>query len=153
MIDLLPHLRISLRRITCVLLPSVLILIVLSLLAAQLTELTTKNEILSLSSFIVLLSFSALAFNWCRVSPSFASEKLLQLVYQAGIDLFLASLLALVATFFAWLKTTSSLVPSSLYPVLFVLHWLFIAISAFVFLFAILSILKAVKDINPAEPF
>ena len=153
MIDLLLHLRISLRRITCVLLPSVLILIVLSLLAAQLTELTTKNEILSLSSFIVLLSFSALAFNWCRVSPSFASEKLLRLVYQAGIDLFLASLLALVATFFAWLKTTSSLVPSSLYPVLFVLHWLFIAISAFIFLLAILSILKAVKDINPAEPF
>jgi hypothetical protein len=152
MINLLPHLRILLRRITCILLPPVLILIALSLLAAQLTELTTKNEILSLSSFIVLLSFSALAFNWCRVSPSFAPEKLLRLVYQAGIDLFLASLLALVATFFAWLKTTSSLVPSSLYPVLFVLHWLFLAISAFIFLLAILSILKAVKGINPAEP-
>ena len=85
----------------CVLLPPFIILISVSILAMQFKEISTKSEILSLTSFITLIFFSGLAFNWCRVSSSLTSEDVLKLVYQVGIDLFLASLLALVSTFFA----------------------------------------------------
>jgi hypothetical protein len=149
MINHLLGLQILLRRITFFLLPPFLIVISLSILAAQFTEFATKSEILSLSSFVVLLSFSALAFNWCRVSPALTSEKILKLVYQSGIDLFLASLLALIASFFSWLKTNPSFL--SLYPGLFVLHWLFLTLAIFLFLIAILAIIKAAKDINATE--
>jgi hypothetical protein len=99
------------RRVTCVLLPPFLILISFSILAIQFKEISTNSEILSLTSFITLISFSALAFNWCRVSSSLTTEDILKLIYQVGIDLFLASLLALASTFFAWVKMTAFVFP------------------------------------------
>lgn len=55
-----------------------LILISLLLVVTQFSETSSKNEMLSLTSFIVILTFSGLAFNWCRVPPSFASEEILK---------------------------------------------------------------------------
>lgn len=142
-----------LRRLACVLLPPILILISLFLLGTQLSEISTKNEIFSLSSFIILLSFSALAFNWCRVSTSFTSEDILKRIYQAGIDLFLASLLALLATFFAWLRMNPFFLPSFLFPVLLAMHWLFLAVAVLIFLLSILSMIRAIKEIGtPGKP-
>lgn len=140
------------RRFACALLPSFLIFISIFLLGTQLTEISTRNEIFSLSSFVVLLSFSALSFNWCRVSTACTSEEVLKIIYQAGIDLFLASLLALLATFFAWLSVNPLFLPPFLYPVLFGLHWLFLVISLVVFLMSILSLIQSIKDIDAAEP-
>ena len=140
-----------LRRIACVLLPPILILISLFLLGTQLSEISTKNEIFSLSSFVILLSFGALSFNWCRVSTSLTSEDILKHIYQAGIDLFLASLLALLATFFAWLRINPFFLPAFLFPVLLVMHWLSLAISVLIFLLAILSLIRAIKEIGTAD--
>jgi transposase len=110
-------------------------------LAAQFLKIASKNELLSLTSFVVLLSFSALSFNWCRVSPSYSSEKLLNVICSAGVDSFIASLLALVAAFFAWLQTMNlSILPSIGYPLLFVLHFSFILLSLLPFLTSIFEV-------------
>ena len=114
----------------------------------QFTELGTATEILSLSSFITLLSFSALAFNWCRVSPSLTPEILLASVYQAGIDLFLASLLALVATFFAWLQINLPGLPAGFQPIVFFLHWIFLFLSLLLFALSMLQLLATVRKID-----
>ncbi len=98
----------------------------------------------------MILSFSGLAFNWCRVSPSLSSEASLRTVFQVGIDLFLASLLALVASFFAWLQTIPTLVPAKFYPILFGLHFLFLLLSLLSFLISILCLLRVIKDENAA---
>jgi hypothetical protein len=135
-----------LRRSAIVLLPVLLVLIALSILAAQLTELATQKEVLSLSSFIAILSFSGLAFNWCRVSTELAPEPLLKSVYEVGIDLFLASLLALVATFFAWLQTMPAVLPALLGPIIFGLHLFFLCLALVYFLVSILSLLRVVRE-------
>jgi len=138
------------RNVACILLPPVLICISLVMLIIQFSELSTKAEILSLSSFIVLLSFSALAFNWCRVSPAFVAQATLASIYNVGVDSFLASLFALVATFFAWLKVTFSTSSSWSYLILFALHWLFLLFSILLFLTSLLHLLKAVREEDSA---
>lgn len=136
-----------LRRLAFLLLPPFLILIAVCLLALQFQEIASKNEALSLTSFIVLLSFSALAFNWCRVSPALVPEHTLKVLYTAGVDLFLASLLALVATFFAKVQTVNlPLLPAMANPLFFVLHWIFLLLSLLLFLGAILTILRAARE-------
>jgi len=139
-----------LRRTAIVLLPAPLVIIALAILASQLSEFTTRNEILSLSSFIVILSFSGLAFNWCRVSPALASEASLNAVFHVGIDLFLASLLALVASFFAWLQTIPKFIPANYYPILFALHFLFLFLSLLSFLVSILCLLRVIHNESAA---
>ena len=140
------HFHRLLRRVALIVLPPFLVLVAFSVLATQFTELSTKSEIISLSSFIVLISFSALAFNWCRVSSPLISETVSKVVYQAGIDIFISSLIALIATSFAWLKTNPSFIPSAFYLTLFVLHWLFLAVSILLFMVSILRILDAISE-------
>jgi len=140
-----------LRRTSFILLPVFLTVVFISLLLTQFTELATRSEILSLSSFVTLLSFSALAFNWCRVSSSIVSESLLNLVYQAGVDLFLASLLALVATFFAWLQINPARIPSSFQTGLFLFHWGFLFLSLLLFLVSMLSLLHVASHSLAAD--
>ena len=133
------------------LLPPLLVVIAVSILAAQVSELATQKEVLSLSSFVVLLSFSGLAFNWCRVSDSLTPVAILRAVYQVAIDLFLASLVALAASFFAWLQTMPSVVPAALGPVLFGLHLFFLCLALVYFLVSILGLLRVVREIDRAE--
>lgn len=139
-------LRSLLRHASFLLLPPLLILISLGLLVTQFTEVATNKEILTLTTFAVLLSFSALAFNWCRVNTAFISEEILKGVYQAGIDLFLASLLALVAASFAWLQSLPKLPWPALKLGLFALHWVFLLLSTLLFLTAILALIQSVKS-------
>ncbi|UUO08887.1 hypothetical protein M4951_11345 [Blastopirellula sp. J2-11] len=111
-----------------------------------------RNEILSFTSFIVILSLSALAFNWCRVTPTFASEVILKQIYRAGIDFFLASMLALIATCLAWMRTlplpagifAGSLSDSSFYRILFWMHWSFLSLALVLTLGAILSMILVI---------
>jgi hypothetical protein len=140
----------SLRWLSLLLIPYFFMLILVVLLGTQFTELGTSNEILSFSSFITMLSLSAMAFNWSRVSTSFTSEALLERIYRSGIDLFIASMLALIATFFAWLLTKPGLlVPFSrtIQVILFALHWVFLALSLLLFLLALFQLLGTSRKI------
>jgi len=139
-----------LRRASYLLLPPILVGLSVLVLVAQFSELGAKGEILPLSSFVVLLSFSALAFNWSRVAPSLASEATLKQIYRIGVDLLLASLLALVATFFAWLGDRAA-IPAALYLPIFILHWIFLFICVLLFLLAALSLVKIAKSIEEEE--
>ena len=140
-----------LRIVALWLLPPLLVLIAISFLAAQLTEFATQKEVLSLSSFIAILSFSGLAFNWCRVSTTLTSEATLKAVYQVGIDLFLASLLALAATFFAWVQATANILPPTFLPLLIGLHLFFLFTALVFFLASILCLLRVIRAIDAAE--
>jgi hypothetical protein len=127
------------------LLPPFLSLTAVVILFAQFTELASKNEILSLTSFLVLLSFSALAFNWCRVTSGACSEADLNVVYHVGVDLFLSSMMALISAFFSWLQVGLEGIPSSLNLLYFTMHWFFLMLSMILFLIAIFHLLEVVK--------
>lgn len=129
-----------------------LILISALLVVTQFSETSSKNEMLSLTSFIVILTFSGLAFNWCRVPPSFASEAILQKIYRTGIHLFLSSLLALVASFFTWFQSTPEMTSPWMPKACLLLHWIFISLAIVFFLIAMLRLLAAlVRDSSDAR--
>ncbi|MGB5830884.1 MAG: hypothetical protein WBG92_02700 [Thiohalocapsa sp.] len=121
--------------------PSMVILAI-ALLGLQLTEFGENREILPLSSFVLLLSLSGLAFGWCRTAPKYSSEETLEAAYRSAIALFVASLLALISAGLAFLQQTVSGVPSALAIPIFVLHWLFLALALVLFLVAILTMLS-----------
>jgi len=137
--------RARIRKVSCLLLGPFLCLTAAVLLVSQFSELDSRNEILSLTSFLVLLSFSALAFNWCRVPTSACSERDLVAVYEVGVDLFLSSMMALLATFFSWLPSGASGIPSTLNPVLFILHLVFLLGALVLFLVAIFALLRVIR--------
>jgi hypothetical protein len=92
---------VRLRAVVSAVVAVFLVVISIVIVATQFTEFSVKNENLSLASFIVILSFSGVAFQWAGVTARFADPKVLKRVYQTGVDLFLDSILALIAAFFA----------------------------------------------------
>ena len=138
--------------LVCGLIALTLVLISALLVVTQFSETSSKNEMLSLTSFIVILTFSGLAFNWCRVPPSFASEAILQKIYRTGIHLFLSSLLALVASFFTWFQSTPEMNSPWMPKACLLLHWIFISLAIVFFLIAMLRLLAAlVRDSSDAR--
>lgn len=137
----LPH---TLLMLVCGVIALALILISVLLVATQFSEASSKNEMLSLTSFVVILTFSGLAFNWCRVPPSFASEEILKKIYRTGIHLFLSSLLALVASFFTWFQTSPEMNTPWISKTCLLLHWIFISLAIVFFLIAMLRLLAAI---------
>lgn len=118
-----------------------MITMAIALLWIQLMELRGNKEILPLSSFVLLLSLSALGFNWCRTTPKYSSDAALETACRSAIKLFVASLLALVSAGLAFIRQSISGMPDTLATSIFVLHWLFLALALALFLAAILSML------------
>lgn len=131
------------RRFSCLVLPPFLALIAVAILVTQFFEISNRQEMLSLTSFVVLLSFSALAFNWSRVGPDLAPPEKLKSIYEAAVDFFVASLLALVSTMFTWLQNAPG--NPFLWKIFFVLHWVFLLASIVLLLVALLSLLRVVS--------
>lgn len=130
----------------CGIIALVLILISILLVATQFTETSSKNEMLSLTSFIFILTFSGLAFNWSRVPPNFASEEILKKIYRTGIHLFLSSLLALVASFFSWFQTSPELNFPWISKLCLLLHWVFLSLAVVFFLVSMLRLLFVISN-------
>jgi len=143
-----PHLHQKLRALVCAIVGVFLIIISLVIILTQFTELSAKNENLSLASFLVILSFSGVAFQWAGVTASFASPKVLKKVYQTGVDLFLDSLLALIAAFFAWLQSTPGMLAPWLATTCLVVHWIFLSLAVVFFLISTLCLLQAIKEVE-----
>jgi hypothetical protein len=141
----------ALRRLSCFLLPPFLILTAVVVLLTQFTELASRNEILSLTSFLVILTFSSLAFNWCRVSTDSCPEEDLVAVYDCGVDLFLSSMMALIAAFFSWLQLGGAGLPAFLNPLLFALHWFFLLVALVLFAIAVFHLLDVVSREDPGN--
>ncbi|MCC9604528.1 hypothetical protein LOC68_27575 [Blastopirellula sp. JC732] len=159
------HLQRLLRLIACVVAPTFLFLVAVIVLAWQFTEFSSRQEILSLTSFLVIMSLSALAFNWSRATHTFASEATRRRIYFAGIDLFLASMLALIASCFAWLQSTPApailreFIPIDfqagaqqyILSLWFWTHWIFLLLALLMTLGAIMSIVLAIQWPNEAS--
>ena len=143
-----PRLHQQLRRVVSALVAVFLVVISIVIVATQFTEFSVKNENLSLASFIVILSFSGVAFQWAGVTARFADPKVLKRVYQTGVDLFLDSILALIAAFFAWLQSTPGMVPPWLGTLCLIIHWLFLSLAVVFFLISTLCLLAAIKDVE-----
>jgi hypothetical protein len=139
------HLHHWLRALVSVLVAVFFVLISVLIVVSQFSETSSKNEVLSLTSFIVILTFSSVAFNWCRVSPSFSTERVLKKVYQTGIDLLLSSLLALIASFFAWFQSTPEPGAPWLSKACLFLHWIFLSLAVVFFLLSILRLLAVIR--------
>ena len=132
-------------RASYILLGPALSLLAIVLLVAQFLEMTGSREILPLTSFIVLLSFSALAFNWCRTSSTFSSEATLERVFRSAVELFIASLLALVSVALGFMKEGISWIPAALALPIFIIHWIFLALALLLFLLSIFTLLSLAR--------
>jgi divalent metal cation (Fe/Co/Zn/Cd) transporter len=62
-----PHLHQKLRELVCAIVGVFLIIISLVIILTQFTELSAKNENLSLASFLVILSFRGVARKWSGI--------------------------------------------------------------------------------------
>jgi len=142
----------AVRWISSCLLPLFLCLTALVVLVTQFTELASRKEILSLTSFVTTLTFSALAFNWSRVSSTFCPEVDLRIVYHCGVDFLLASMMALISAFFSWLGVGEAGIPVFLNPVLFAMHWFFLLLTMLLSLMAFLQLLQVAGRATPTLP-
>lgn len=143
-----PTIHQKLRSLVSVLVGVFMVIIALVIVLTQFTEVSAKNENLSLASFLVILTFSGVAFQWAGVTASFASPKVLKKVYQTGVDLFLDSLLALIAAFFAWLQSTPEALPPWLAMTCIIIHWIFLSLAVIFFLISTLCLLFAIKEVE-----
>ena len=140
-------LRSRIRHISLTILPTSLLIVLTAILALQFIEVGRASEILSLSSFVILISFSALALNWCRAPGSLTQENQLREIYHAGIDCFIASILALLSTFFTWIRFTPLFQGSILSLILFLLHWIFLLLAIGLFALSLLQLLRTATEI------
>lgn len=143
-----PNLHQKLRALVCGVVAVFMVIISIVIIATQFAEFSARNENLSLASFIVILSFSGVAFQWAGVTAGFASPKVLKKVYQTGVDLFLDSLLALIAAFFAWLQSTPGILAPGLGTICLAIHWVFLSLAVLFFLISTLCLLAAIKDVE-----
>jgi hypothetical protein len=148
MSNFLQRLHVRLRAVVSAIVAIFLVVISIAIISTQFTEFSTRNENLSLASFLVILSFSGVAFQWSGVTAGFASPKVLKKVYQTGVDLFLDSILALIAAFFAWLQSTPELMPAWLASTCIVIHWVFLSLAVVFFLISMLCLLAAIKEVQ-----
>ena len=122
--------------------PTAIALVGLLLLALQVQEHVANREALPVSSFLVLLSTATLAIGWARLSePNTTPQEQLDLKL-AGLDLFIASLLSLLAAAFVWIPKTATLFTMPLVHVAFGLHLIVLAIA---FLLAWLGLTRMLR--------
>jgi hypothetical protein len=115
------------RRTSLWVLPPALLLISAGVLISQFAEIGGNTEVLSLTSFAVLMTLAGIAFGWSRVT--WLPETVIRAIYHAASDLFLASLLALVSVFFAWIRSLDLPLVKAFPMFFFALHWIFLALS------------------------
>ncbi|TWT31369.1 hypothetical protein [Blastopirellula retiformator] len=151
--DMISKIQQVLRWIACLIAPIFLLLVAVIVLIWQFTEITSRQEVLSLTSFLVILTFSASSFNWSRATHNFASEVTRKRIYQAGVDLFLAALLALIASCFAWLQSSPprffrlSIISDNqqfLFLLLFWIHWTFLLLALLITCVSLTSLVLSI---------
>jgi len=148
MSNFLQHLHVNLRAVVSVVVAIFLVVISIVVIATQFTEFSTKSENLSLASFLVILSFSGVVFQWAGVTSDFAPLRVLKKVYQTAVDLFIDSLLALIAAFFAWLQSTPGILPPWLASTCLIIHWIFLSLAVIFFLISTLCLLMAIREVD-----
>ena len=122
--------------------PTALALVGLLLIILQVQEHLANREALPVSSFLVLLSIASFAYSWARITAPITSEQERLDMKLAGMDLFLSSLLSLLAAAFVWIPKTATLFAMPLVHAAFILHLIVLAIA---FLFAWLGLTRMLR--------
>jgi len=118
-----------------------IVALTIAVLWLQMTELDGNKEVLPLSSFVLLISLSALGFNWCRTNAKYSSEAALDCACRSAISLFVAGLLALISAGLTFIQQNAGGLPDAMQTAILALHWLFLALALMLSLVAILSML------------
>jgi hypothetical protein len=132
-------------------LPALLCMLAFALVLAQFSEFVGNKEIIPLTSFLVLLTMSNTAFNWCRVSENFTSHSVLVSIYYCAVALLVASLSAVVSAAFAFVTVTFSFLPNWLVVIFTVLHILLFIFSLIVSLVAFIALLRRAAKENTSQ--
>lgn len=120
----------------------VLALLLFLLVVCQLAELQGASELLPLTVFAVLLSLASLALNWSRTNPDWGTAQELRSVKRAGLDLFIAAILNLVAASLLQVAQNPLMKGSLLLKPLLFLHVLFISVGLIIGWFALVVMLR-----------
>jgi hypothetical protein len=96
----------------------------------QFVELQDRDEAISAGIVIALLSMSGLSFAWSSSLSDLGDRaRMGPRIHLAGVGLFTAALLALIALLFIWIKLPAWIAASWLELFLFALHWLFLLLA------------------------
>lgn len=98
------------------------------LVFSQWTELKQHTESVPLGSTVTFLALSGIAFAWARVEIDITHLQQ-RIAKQAGIDLFSASMIALVAQGLVWATPVFARISSSFADLILLLHSLLLALS------------------------
>lgn len=132
-----------LRQVTLLLVPPALLLMLVTEMLDQFVELQDRNEVVSTGIVIALLSMSALSFGWNRSLADLGDRaRIGPTIHRAGVHLFTAALLALLALFFIWIKLPAWIAKPWMETVLFSLHWIFLLLAMVYAAQAVLSLFK-----------
>lgn len=136
------------RRFTVILIPPSLLLIVVLVMAEQFTEIQDRNEILTATVVVALMSMSALSFSWVRCLPDDLLRTYGDVIHGAGIDLFIASLPALISAFLIWIKVPTPIDSIAGTLLIFTLHWIFLLMAMVYSVNALLRLLRVALEIR-----
>ena len=92
------------------------------LIFSQWSELQAHTESVPLGSTVTFLALSGLSFNWARVDDTMVTPTEKRVAKQAGVDLFAASMMALVAQGLVWATPIFSKISASFADVVLVFH-------------------------------
>lgn len=106
-----------------------LLLVAVMVVISQYQELSTLQEAASLGSFITFLAMANFAISWSRMAADLAMIQERRCAKQAGLDLFLASLLALLSQALIWAAPMVKPSLAVLSTTLIFLHVLLLAFS------------------------
>jgi len=101
----------------------------LLLIFSQWTELKAHTESVPLGSTVTFLALSGLAFNWSKVEDTLVTPTEKRVAKQAGVDLFCASMMALVTQGLVWSTPLVSKVSPSVADLVLVFHTGLLALS------------------------
>jgi hypothetical protein len=102
------------------------------LLFSQWTELQAHTESVPLGSTVTFLALSGLAFNWGRFDDSIVEPQEKRVAKQAGVDLFAASMVALVTQGLVWASPIFTKLSSPLGDLVLIVHTSLLGLSILV---------------------
>ena len=123
-----------------------MLLVALMTIGSQFWEWSTLQEVSSLVSSVTFLALANFGISWSRVGSDIAPRSELLAAKQAGLDLFLASILALISQALIWAAKPLSAGFAYLVPGLMALHLLILAFAWIMAWFPLSQMLRLIQN-------
>ena len=119
----------KLRRLSIALSLWGLLAVAVLAVASQIQEWSTLQEVATIGSAVAFLGLANFAVSWSKVGSDVAPLKELRCAKQAGLDLFVASVLAIVSQALISVAPILKTIVAALVPALLVAHVLILALA------------------------